>query len=377
MTVVSNQRIEPLRLEVPPNFASAVTAGLCDAHREMLAESARAEPADYQSSPRRMLDEHRQVRRASELTRILRLAKRIRDAVDRVVIVGGQNALAPMNAIFTACREPFFNEWTRAERGGRPRIYFLSEGLDNDRLSMLMKLVAGDSWALVGAAPHAPADEFRAPWNVLLRCGRPAIRCLLAGEGEWDVSDIAAGCEVLTGGQLWPGDASPFSFASLVAGSIMGIDIVRLLEGAAHMQQQFENEPPATSAALTLAAFSHSSQDTRLVLWSSAMVGVGQWRNRMSPEWRWECFPDTLLDTCSAAVSITVDSWRCDAVEAGLPEESVPVLAERRAAAWLAERRAAALPVASLRLPGHDEASLGQLFQLLLLAANAERRTLS
>jgi glucose-6-phosphate isomerase len=61
-------------------------------------------------------------RAASELFAILGAARRVREAVDRVIIGGGGTAAA--RAIVDACCHPCHNELSRGERGGRPRLSF-------------------------------------------------------------------------------------------------------------------------------------------------------------------------------------------------------------------------------------------------------------
>jgi glucose-6-phosphate isomerase len=281
--------------------------------------------------------------------------------------------LSAASALFAACREPYFNEWTRAERGGRPRVYLLDDGPDNDQLYMLTKLVGGGrggGWALVGVLPDE-SHEANAPLQALLRDGRPDLTCYITT----DHRPAGAG-EVLTCDEPWPGFASPFSTASLLAGSVMGIDVVRLLEGGAFMQRRFAEEPIEVNAALRLAAFS-TSPARSLVFWSSALSGIGQWRRRLwqaaSSNWEWESFPR--VSSHAPTISVAIESWRCDSIILDeVSGSSIPELARRRVAEWLEAQRNAGAPVFSVTLPGSDEASLGQLFQLFLLAADAERR---
>src|SRR5262249_17120185 len=67
--------------------------------------------------PVRMLADYRRQRRKSELGRILAAAKRLRDSVDRVVIVGSEADCAAARALFEACCHPYHNELGRGDRG--------------------------------------------------------------------------------------------------------------------------------------------------------------------------------------------------------------------------------------------------------------------
>ena len=48
-----------------------------------------------------------------------------------------------------ACCEPFFNEWPVEQRGGRPRVYFEGNSLDNDATQALLSLLNDQRWSIV------------------------------------------------------------------------------------------------------------------------------------------------------------------------------------------------------------------------------------
>jgi len=88
--------------------------------------------AGFIEMPRRILEAYQKDRTNSELGRILSTAKRIRESVDRVVVLGIGGSYMGARALMESCCQPYFNELTRAERGGRPRIYFEGNNIDND-----------------------------------------------------------------------------------------------------------------------------------------------------------------------------------------------------------------------------------------------------
>ena len=71
--------------------------------------------------PDRLLADYGTTRPQSELFAILREARRVREAVDRVVVIGGAGIVGT-RAIVEACCHPFHTELGRGERGGRPRL---------------------------------------------------------------------------------------------------------------------------------------------------------------------------------------------------------------------------------------------------------------
>lgn len=114
--------------------------------------------------PRQLLDGYNHRRATSHLFAILKAAHRLRDTIDRVVVVGASADLAGAQALMGACADPHFNDLDRGGRGSRARLHFISDELDNDSLQALLRLV-GDGrpaatldqrWALVAVLPRQP-----------------------------------------------------------------------------------------------------------------------------------------------------------------------------------------------------------------------------
>ena len=84
------------------------------------------EPLDagFTELPERLLDAYHSDRANSELNHILETASRIKEAVDRVVVLGIGGSYMGARALMECCCQPYFNEFSRAERGSRPRMYF-------------------------------------------------------------------------------------------------------------------------------------------------------------------------------------------------------------------------------------------------------------
>ena len=91
--------------------------------------------------PARLLAEYRQSRDSSELGQILSTAARIRENCDRVVVLGIGGSYMGARALMDTCCHPYHNELSRAQRGGRPRIYFEGNNVDNDASSGLLELL--------------------------------------------------------------------------------------------------------------------------------------------------------------------------------------------------------------------------------------------
>ena len=262
--------------------------------------------------PDRLLADYGTTRLESELFAILQTARRIREAVDRVIVLGIGGSYMGTRALFEACCNPCHNELPRGERGGRPRLSFEGFTMDNDSAQGLLDLVAPagkprsddllDRWAVLvvsksgGTLETAVAtrlflaalldavggDVARLAQAVVPVTGKAGRLAELAKAiGCPDVFDIPDG----VGGRF-----SVFTAVGLLPASIVGIDVVRLLEGAAAMNRRFREAPVADNPVLQYVAVSHLAEveagATIRVLssWSNRLEAVGLWYDQLLSE---------------------------------------------------------------------------------------------
>ena len=88
--------------------------------------------------PDKILSEYRTDRHESELGQILKTANRLQSSVEAIVVLGIGGSYMGTRALMDACCEPYYNELSKADRGGRPRLYFAGNHLDNDALQGLL-----------------------------------------------------------------------------------------------------------------------------------------------------------------------------------------------------------------------------------------------
>jgi len=105
--------------------------------------------AGFHEMPERILDDYQSDRENSELGRILKTAARMRETVDKVVILGIGGSYMGARALMESCCQPYHNELPRAARGGRPRIYFAGNNVDNDWTQGLLQFLESDSRGIV------------------------------------------------------------------------------------------------------------------------------------------------------------------------------------------------------------------------------------
>jgi len=340
-------------------------------------------------------------RGTSELYAVLQEARRIRDAVDRVVVLGDAHSTQAARAVFDCCCHPFHNELSRGERGGRPRLSFVGHAADGDLLQGIVDLVAPagalrgadllDQWAIVlcETAPR-PAVDVLLP--LLLRSvggdrARLADRVVPVASTEGGATDLATaiGCRrvfSLPDGRA--GCHGPLTAAVLLPAAIAGVDVVRLLQGAAAMNTRFREAAAVLNPVLQLAAAARlaARRDAATPRLCSAdaerLQGLVRWHDQLRAPTAGAAAPTRP----AAIVRLLAGEPRRDPLSAVPPgpsaaaAEGLDQILCRRDGPLAAPAAAAEPPPTApfIRLPRIDEHAIGQLLQLLLLATAVDAR---
>jgi glucose-6-phosphate isomerase len=386
--------------------------------------------AGFLDLPDRLLDEYRTVRGTSELKLILETAKRLHETVDRVVILGIGGSYMGARAILESCCDPFYNELPKGERGGRPKIYFAGNNVDNDYTQGLLHLlrttnIAGDphsKWALVVISKSGGTLETAAALRQFIQefikaFGAeqlPELMIPVTG-ATGKLADLASaiGCKVRfpvpegVGGRF-----SIFSAVGLLPAAIMGVDMIKLVEGASQMNDHFRRHPAEENLVMNYVAVNHlmetkrSCQTRVLSAWSNALESAGLWYDQLLAESLGKqelgALPLTVVNTRDLHSraqqhqegrrdklmnNLIVDRYRHDALKigkigwnedgldayAGLTLPQVMNAAIQGTNESYTEGRR---PSTNLHLPRTDEASLGQFFQMMMIATVLEGRLL-
>ena len=204
------------------------------------------------------------------------------------------------------------------------------------------------------------------------------------------------------------GRYSVLSAVGLLPAALMGLDVVRLLEGGAAMTEHFRTAPPEENLVLRYVGICHLMEKLRgattrvLALWANALAGTGPWYEQLVSESLSKAGQGTLplsvvntrdlhsrgqcqLGHGKLITNLIVDSVRREKLLVGssdLDEDQLNPLADKSLtdlmAASLAGSKqayaAAGVPTADLHLPKLDEAALGQYFQMMMLATAVEGR---
>ncbi|NLF70702.1 MAG: glucose-6-phosphate isomerase [Candidatus Anammoximicrobium sp.] len=391
--------------------------------------------AAFLELPEKILAEYQADQRTSELGQILTAARRLQDAVDRVVVLGIGGSYMGARALMEACCDPYFNELSRGERGSRPRMYFEGNNVDNDASQGLLKLLGKDRladkvedrWAIVVISKSGATLETAVAFRQYLAALQQSVGGDAARLAQFVVPVTgtsgklfnlvrALGCpDVFRVPNGVGGRFSVLSAVGLLPAALLGLNVVALLEGAAAMNDHFRTAPPGENAVLDYVGVGHLLEDKRgatirvLNVWSKALESVGLWYDQLLAESLGKERPGqnylgaTPLTTVNTRdlhsraqqhqqgrpdklfTNLIVDRWRCDPLAVGRSErdqDSLNDLADKT----LPDIMAAAIqgtneayhsdgrPTADLHLPQVNEFCLGQLFQMLMLATVVEGR---
>lgn len=419
----------------------SIDTQLEDARREVLEVDARLyqtgtvpqakDPLDaaFLDLPERLLREYEAKRADSELGQILATAQRLADTVDRVVLLGIGGSYMGARALLEGCCHPYHNELSRAARGGRPRMYFEGNNVDNDACAALLDLLANGSnagagieedWGIVVISKSGGTLETAVAFRLFLAA--------LAEQGKGDrLSELvvpvtghagklfdlaqAIGCqEVFYVPDGVGGRFSILSAVGLLPAAILGIDIVRLLQGAAAMNEHFRTAPLGENVVLDYVGVCHLLEELRGVhlrvfsVWAKALESVGLWYDQLLAESLGKhergATPLTVVNTRDLhsraqqhqegardklMTNVIVDTWRRSSAAISetknnqdqlnrLAGKTVPDIMSAAIAGTNQAYRDDGRPTADIRLPAVDEAALGQLFQMLMLATVVEGR---
>ena len=269
--------------------------------------------AGFIDLPQKLLDGFRRKQDASDLGRVLRIANRMRETVDRVVVLGIGGSYLGAKALFDALCHAHHNELPAKLRMGKPRVYFEGNNLDNDALQELLELlentcvdpdIAEERWGVVVVSKsggtietaaafrafRAEAMKYYGPKDPILKQvvvpvtgPKGKLRDLCRADGYTDDDILTIPDDV--GGRF-----SVFTPVGLMPAAVMGLDVRALLLGAATMTKRFLEEPFERNPVLQYAAVNYllteeGKKPTRvLAAWSKKLEAVGWWYDQLLSE---------------------------------------------------------------------------------------------
>lgn len=386
--------------------------------------------AGFHEMPERILDHYQSDRDNSELGRILKTATRLGTLVDKVVVLGIGGSYMGARALMETCCAPYHNELTRAQRGGRPRLYFEGNNVDNDWAQALLQFLESDSqgegpegnWGIVVISKSGGTLETAASLRIFIDALKSKVgedrlsEFVVPVTGEsGKLADLATeiGC---VDRYLVPdgvgGRFSVFSAVGLLPAAVLGIDVVTMLEAAAAMNAHFQTAPLGSNVVMDYVAVNHLLEVNQgvnirvLSVWSKSLESAGFWYDQLLAESLGKHEKGALPLTClnsrdlhsraqqhqegardKVMNNVIVDSWRQSPLAIGeskwdqdqlneLADKTLPQIMDAAIGGTNLAYKEDGRPTTDLHLPAADEAALGQLFQMLMLATVLEGRLL-
>lgn len=368
--------------------------------------------AGFYSLPEQLLADYVSDRRGSEMARILAVTKRLMTEVDRIVVVGAQELLLGPRAILDACCQPFFNELSRGDRGSRPRLYFVDQHSDNDRMQGLLHLLQAhrgkpatsidESWGLVAIGNDEVAidtiDAMKHLFAALqVNCGgdrsKLTQRVIGISTGGRPLTAVPVAKELMFEVAAGVGQRySVLSAGGIVPAALMGINVMKLLEGARSINEKFRSEKMGANLVLQyaganrLAENDHSTLSRQVGVKNRSLMAAGQWHRQLVARSLGCVLNYVAADTTSASVvhsHIDVEETRFDLLPSiehcetraesdgtQPPYGTQPDIEVEKQAAGLARSGLRA----TLTIPQVNDTYMGQFFQLVMLATVVEAR---
>ncbi|MDC0295293.1 glucose-6-phosphate isomerase [bacterium] len=384
--------------------------------------------------PEETLAAYEKDRETSELGRIFKVANTIHDEIDAVAVLGIGGSYMGARAMMEACCDPYHNELTRGSRGSKPRMYFEGNNVDNDASAALLgRLAMGGYGETIAEKRHAIVvisksggtmetavafRQFVAAMEENLGSDAPSLlkRLVIPVTGaSGKLNDLAGeiGCdEIFSVPEGVGGRFSVLSSVGIMPAALLGLDCIQLLEGAVAMNQHFQNAKFEDNLVMQYVAVNHllakkRSKSIRVMsVWTKALESFGLWHDQLLAESNGKeglgVTPITTLNTRDLHSrhqqhqqgrndkvfnNLIVESYRNDALPVGHSarnQDGLNDLANRT----LPEIMGAAIqgtndalhedgrPTTDLFIPQLNTHTLGQLFQMMMIATVIEGRLL-
>ncbi len=421
---------------ISPDQLSEFAPRLSDARNEVLADARlwadgaeipkQKQPLDagFFELPERLLAELQQRGAESDVGRLMTTAERLAQTVDSVIVLGIGGSYMGARALLEALCHEYYNEVAPPMRRGRPRMYFAGNNVDNDALLDLVRLLEsrGDRWSIAVISKSGGTLETAVAFRVLLRELRATLGDKAHQIGELVVPvtgtsgklfDLAKSLECR---EMFPvpdgvgGRFSVLSAVGLLPAALLGLDVERLLRGAVVMNEHFRSAPPAENVILQFVGVCHLLEQESgckvrvLATWGKHLEAFGLWYDQLLAESLGKhergALPLTMVNTRDLhsrgqqlqegrrdklVTNLIVERPRGDAVPVGrselnqdglneLGEKSIPDILSAAIAGTNKAYHDDNRPTADIRLPRLDEYTLGQLFQMMMIATAVEGR---
>ncbi|MBI2805313.1 MAG: glucose-6-phosphate isomerase [Planctomycetes bacterium] len=389
--------------------------------------------AGFIDLPQKLLDQHKKQGDASTLGRVLKLAERMRERVDRLVVLGIGGSYMGARALFESLKSSYHNDLPAKDRSGTPCIYFEGNNVDNDALHELFEMLSitcvepdrrEECWGVTVISKSGGTLETAAAFRAIRRemaeyygLHAPQLKDLVVPI-TGDAGSLRSLCkaEGIADENMLPipddvgGRYSVFTPVGLFPAAAMGLDVRALLLGAAAMtrrflEERFENNPVLQYAAVNYLMNTQCQKPIRVMsIWSRKLEALGLWYDQLLAEslgkqghgptpmttvqtrdlhsrgqQHQEGMRDKVINNLvvKACVNPPIMVGMADRNEDELNQYNRKGLPDIMDAALAGTNRAyydAARPTADILMPAVTEHTMGQLMQMLMLATVVEGR---
>ena len=266
--------------------------------------------AGFVTWPEDLLQDMKEKGAESLIVQLEQCAARLANISDSVVVLGIGGSYMGMRAMFEALCDPFHNELSRDDRQGVPRIYFEGWNVDSDHQSALLNLLDRRAERATGDGPEGrtslvvisksggtleTAVAFRNFRAFLERRFPDKVQDLIVPvTGETgrlrDLANAAGFQDVFSIPNGIGGRFSVLTPVGLLPAAIAGINIRRLLQGAADMTKHFRTADYGSNAVLDYTSVGHVMETdhgltTRVLsTWGCHLEAVGLWYDQLLSE---------------------------------------------------------------------------------------------
>lgn len=348
--------------------------------------------------PEQQLEQYAERRGGSDLGRIFHIANGLHEHIDAIVVLGSRRSTLAIRGLMQACCDPYHNELSRAQRGCKPRVYFAGDGYDNDATASLLERLrtvdedASQAERRFGILLHL--DDQAEPAITALPCLVDCLKAMLTDrvapwlsrlvipivpEGASTGNDFA-GIQPRNQFQLThelQGEWNALSPATLLPAAFLGLDCMKLLEGATAMNENFRTAPFAENFVWRYEstgrcwAARDKITEQEICVWEHSLRALQDWAKSLSTRSQTAPAPqpDPSPKTCS--VLWRVRSHRTDPVF--LPDDPQRTHHDQLSSKidqFKQSIRSRSLPTIDLTLPAIEPFVLGQLMQAMMISSS-------
>ncbi|MFP6751422.1 MAG: glucose-6-phosphate isomerase [Pirellulaceae bacterium] len=408
-------RLEAARQEVDQDDLALLAQGASlPAEREPL-------DAAFYPLPEELLQEQQRAGSESVVGRIEHLAGELRERVETVVLLGIGGSAAGARALMDASCHPYHNQ-----RGGKPRFFFAGNSVDTDATRGLIDLLSSDPspFAVLAISKSGATLETAIALRqfVALQQKLRTPDWPLATELVVPITAAGSRLDLIADQQGWSsrfrvpqqvgGRFSLLSPVGLLPAALLGIDLGALLQGAAAMNRRFRESPPGDNPVLDYAGVGYLAETTAgrtirlLATWNESLYSTGLWYDQLLAESLGKeqrgATPLTTLNTRdlhsraqqhqqgrrdklitnlevtrpgAEPLAVGPAPWDHDQLD-GIEQRDLGDL-ERAAREGMDQALGEdGCPTARIELPGMDPFSLGEFYQMMMLATVVEGKLL-